>query len=40
LKGLASDFFIAFETNSLKIGSAVLAPVSNLPRGFGLSSPT
>ena len=27
-------------TNCLKIGIAVLAPVSNLPRGFGSSSPT
>jgi hypothetical protein len=40
LNGLASDFLTAFSIKLLKIGSAVFDPVSNLPRGDGLSIPT
>ena len=37
LKGLASDFLIAFLIKFLNTGRAVFDPVSNLPKGWGLS---
>ena len=40
LKGLASDFLMAFSIKFLKIGNAVFDPVSNLPNGYGLSIET